>query len=266
MRAPRQLAADLAGLGVRPGDLLMVHASLRRIGPVRGGAAGVIEALDAAVAPGGTLLMVLGARDHHAWVNERPEAERAALLADAEPFDHLRTPALPEVGVLAEVLRTTPGTLVNDNPEGRFAARGARAHELLDDHPWDDYYGPGSALDRFARLGGRVLRLGADPDTVTLLHHAEYLADVPDVLRVRRHRRVAGPDGPRIVVVECLDDEDGIVPAERQPAEDYFAIILREYLATGRARRGRVGDAEAELIDGRDLLGFGTRWMGEHLT
>ncbi|HEX6886609.1 MAG TPA: AAC(3) family N-acetyltransferase [Candidatus Nanopelagicales bacterium] len=265
MRTPEEVTADLTALGVRPGDLLMVHASLRRIGPVLGGAAGVVGALDAAVAPGGTLLMVLGARDDHAWVNERPEPERAALLAHAEPFDHLRTPALPEVGVLAEVLRTTPGTLVNNHPEGRFAARGARAHELLDDHPWDDYYGPGSALDRFAASGGRVLRLGADPDTVTLLHHAEYLADVPDPLRVRRHRLVAGPGGPRIVVVECLDDEDGIVPLDRQPAEDYFAIILREYLSTGRARRGQVGDAAADLIEGADLLRFGTAWMTEHL-
>lgn len=265
MRSPRELANDLVGLGVRPGDLLMVHASLRRIGPVLGGASGVIEALDTAVGRAGTLLMVLGARDDHAWVNERPEWERAALLADAEPFDHLRTPALPEVGVLAEVLRTTPGTIVNDNPEGRFAARGARADELLADHPWDDYYGPGSALARLADAGGRVLRMGADPDTVTLLHHAEYLAEVPDALRVRRHRLVVGPDGPRVVVVECLDDEHGIVPEERQPAEDYFAVILREYLRTGRARLGRVGDADAELIEGTDLLAFGARWMAEHL-
>ena len=66
-------------------------------------------------------------------------------------------------------------------------------------------------------------------------------------------------------MVECLDDEDGIVPVDRQPAEDYFAIILREYLATGRAATGMVGGAAAELIDAADLVGFGAAWMTANL-
>lgn len=259
------IVKDIRSLGVQPGDRLMVHASLRRIGPVIGGASGVVEAIDRAVGESGTWLMVYGARDDHAWVNERPEPERAALLADAEPFDHLRTPVLPEVGILAEVMRTTPGTVVNDNPEGRFGARGAHAIDWLADHPWDDYYGTGSALDRLVHDGGQVLRMGADPDTVTVLHHAEYLAGVPGTLRVRRHRLMRTDHGVRIVVVECLDDEHGIVPAERQPAEDYFAIVLREFLAARPHRTGLVGDAHSELLDAGALVRFGAEWMTEHL-
>jgi aminoglycoside N3'-acetyltransferase len=210
-------------------------------------------------------MMVLGAANEWDWVNAHPESERAALLADAEPFDPVRTPVLAEVGVLAEVMRTIPGTVVNDHPEGRFAARGRLAGDLLRDLPWDDYYGPGSALARFVDWGGKVLRLGANDDTVTVLHYAEYLADVPSPVRVRRHRKVLGPHGTRIVVVECLDDENGIVPDERQPEEDYFAQILREYLSTGRAASGTVGDADAELIDAADIVAFGATWMGTHL-
>lgn len=259
------LAADLRALGVRPADALMLHAALRKVGPVDGGAMGVIEAVHTVLGPEGTILMILGAVDDHDWVNRLPEGDRSALLADAEPFDHLRTRALPDVGVLAEVLRTMPGTVVNDHPEGRFAARGRLAGDLLAEGPWDDYYGPGSPLDRFVAAGGRVLRLGADPDTVTVLHYAEYLAQVPDKLRVRRYRKVLGPQGPRIVVVECLDDEDGIVPDDRQPTTDYFAVILREYLATGRAARGRVGEAESELLEAADIVDFGSKWMSRHL-
>ena len=152
-------------------------------------------------------------------------------MRDAEPFDCLVTPADPDVGVFAEVFRTRSRTRVSDHPEGRFAASGSLADRLLDDVPWDDYYGPGSPLERFVRAGGRVLRLGADLDTVTLLHYAEYLAPLPSKRRVRRHRLVLGRDGPEVRVVECLDDSDGIVDV---PGEDYFAVILREYLATGR--------------------------------
>ena len=64
-----QLTSDLRRLGVTAGDLLMVHASLRAIGPTDGGADGVIEALERAVGPDGTLLMTLSARDDGSWVN-----------------------------------------------------------------------------------------------------------------------------------------------------------------------------------------------------
>ena len=261
-RTVEDLAADLRRLRVAPGDLLMVHASLRRVGPVVGGADGVIDALEAAVGPQGTLFMTLGARDDHAWVNERPEEERAGLLVDAEPFDAAATPADPDMGVLAEVFRRRRGTKVSDHAEGRFGARGRLAESLVEDVPWDDYYGPGSPLERFVEAGGRVLRLGAHLDTLTVVHYAEYLAAVPDKRRVRRHRLVAGRDGPEVRVVECLDDEDGIVD---HPGEDYFAVILRRYLETGRAAVGTVGRARSELIDAGDVVRFAVEWMGGNL-
>jgi aminoglycoside N3'-acetyltransferase len=256
------LAADLRGIGVAPGDLLMVHASLRAIGPVERGADGVLDALEAAIGPGGSLLMTLGARDDRSWVNERPERERPGLLRDAEPFDPLETPADPDVGVLAEVFRRRPRTSVSDHPEGRFGASGPLAGHLVEDVPWDDYYGPGSPLERFVRSGGRVLRLGADPDTLTLLHYAEYLTPVPSKRRVRRHRLVTGRNGPEIRTVECLDDSDGIVD---HPGEDYFTTILRGYLSTGRASTGIAGRAAGELLESADVVDFAVTWMAEHL-
>jgi aminoglycoside N3'-acetyltransferase len=257
-----ELVADLHRLGVRRGDALMIHASLRRLGPTEGGAAGVLDALDAAVGPDGTLMMILGALVDHEWVNQHPEKDRVALLAKEAPYDPLAAPVLPEVGYLAEAFRSRPGTVVTDNPSGRFAARGRMAEALLRNAPWDDYYGPDSPLHRLCNADGRVLRLGANPDTTTVLHYAEYLADVPNKRRVRRHYRVSGPGGPETRGVECLDDENGIVAWS---GDDYFAVILKEYLALGRGRRGRVGRADAELLDAQDIVDFGARWMGTNL-
>lgn len=256
------LVADLRRLGVRAGDSVMVHASLRAVGPTERGAATVVEALDSAVGPDGTVLMLLGARDDSGWVNERPEAEREQLLVGTAPFDPLLTPASPEVGTLAEVFRQTRGTVVSNHPEGRFAARGRLAGAFLEDVPWHDYYGPGSPLERLVRAGGKVIRLGADLDTVTALHYAEYLAPVEGKRRVRRHRLVAGPNGPEVRHVDCLDDEDGIAD---NPGEDYFAVILRAFLATGRASQGLVGDARSELFAAADIVEVGVAWMAEHL-
>ncbi|HKR25089.1 MAG TPA: AAC(3) family N-acetyltransferase, partial [Allosphingosinicella sp.] len=243
---------ELEALGVMPGDLLMIHASLRRIGLARtdlgeGGADLILDALDDAVGPAGTLMMVLGTDYPMDWVYEHPPEARAALLAGAPAFDHANAPILWEVGWLAEAFRRRPGTVTSDNPSGRFGARGAKAEALMAGQPWHDYYGPGSPLEKLCDWGGRILRLGADPETVTALHFAEYLADLPDKKRVRWDYVLAGADGaPEHVWIDCLDDLGGIVDYE---GEDYFARIVRAYLALGRHREGPVGRAKAELID-----------------
>lgn len=118
-------------------------------------------------------------------------------------------------------------------------------------------------MERLVQAGGRVLRLGADLDTLTVLHYAEHLAPVPSKRRVRRHRVAKGTHGPELRVVDTLDDTDRIVDL---PGEDYFATILRHYLATGRASTGVVGRATSELIEAADVVEFGAAWMAQHLT
>ncbi len=51
-----QLATDFSAIGIRPGMNLMVHSSMKSIGPVRGGPATVVAALVSALGPDGTLL------------------------------------------------------------------------------------------------------------------------------------------------------------------------------------------------------------------
>lgn len=262
-RTVASITGDLRRLGLGEGDLVMVHASLRAIGPVEGGALGVLDAIDAAIGPAGTILVNTGVRDDLAWVNDRPEAERAALLEGTEPFDARTTPADPDNGVLAEVFRTRPGTVVSDHPEGRFAASGRLAPRLVEDVPWNDHYGPGSPLERLVDADGKVLRLGADRDTTTLIHLAEHLVDLPDKRRVRRHRLVSSDHGPEVRVIDTLDDSNGIADFTTD-GEDEFAVILRAYLETGRASIGTVGRAPGELLDGRDLVTFAVAWMASH--
>lgn len=261
------LPDEIRAIGVRPGDLLMLHASLRGLGLARSqgvedGAERLLDAIDDAVGPEGTLLMVLGTDYPFDWVNRRPVEERASLLAGTPPFDFVNAPVLPEVGFFAEAFRRRPGTVVSHNPSGRFGARGARAEALVRAQPWDDYYGPGSPLQRLCGWGGRILRLQASPDTTTALHYAEYLADLPGKRRTRWDYVLAEPEGSRHVWIECLDDAEGIADWS---GEDYFAEILHAYLALGRHLEGRVGAGQGQLIDAADLVRFGARWMESHL-
>ena len=231
----------------------MVHASLRAMGPVEGGAEVVLDALEQAVGPEGTLLMVVGSSSP--WHTPGDEWD------EGQPFDSAHTPAHPEMGWLAEVFRCRQGTHVTDHPIARFAAWGRRAKWLLQDAPWHDYFGPGSPLERLCAVHGRVLRLGADLNTVTLLHWAEYLVPTPDKRRVRRQVLVRGGQGNEIRNVDSLDDSDGIVEWK---GPDYFALILDAYLRTGRAREDHFGMAMSELLEANELVQFAVEWMMDH--
>ncbi|WP_040320327.1 aminoglycoside N(3)-acetyltransferase [Aeromicrobium marinum] len=233
------VAQQLRDVGLRPGDLVFLHVSLRAVGPVDGGADGLIDALQDVVGPAGGLVMVLGS----------PEGVA---------FDPATTPVDPEMGVLAEVFRTRPDVRVGRHPASRLAAWGA-AVPPLHPEPWHDYYGPGSPLQRFTEAGVRVLRLGADADTVTLTHWAEYVVDLPEKARVARTYVLAGGSEH---LISSLDDSDGIA----QWADgDYFAQVLLDFVAAGRARAGRVGGARAELLDGPEFVDFAVDWMRRHL-
>ena len=170
----------------------------------------------------------------------------------------------PDVGYLAEVFRTQPGTTVNNHPAARFAARGQHAPYLLKETPWHDYYGPGSPLERFYQLEGRVLRLGADLNTVSLIHYAEYQVRMPNERTVRRYYRVLGESSPETRACDSLDDSDGMVAWNDE--DDYFQGLLEAYLKTGYGRTGKVGLATSELLEAKHFAEFSIAWMAEHLS
>jgi aminoglycoside N3'-acetyltransferase len=235
-----ELSAQLRALGVAPGDLLMVHASMRAVGTR---AEDLIAALQASVSPSGALMMLL-------------------CGPEGAPFEGDASPAWRELGILPEVFRRTPGVVLNLHPIARFGAWGAPAALLVENPPQDDYYGPGSPLARLWECGGKVLRLGADLDTVTLLHWAEYLADLPQKRRVTHIGECARAGAVERIEVTCLDDSEGI---RDWPGDDYFAEILRLFLASGAAPVGPVGGATAELLVAQDLVRFGVAWLESEL-
>jgi len=161
VRAPHPraaLAEHLRRLGLRPGAIAMVHASVRAIGPVFGGPDEIHRAVEDAVAPGGTVMMYVGCQDGFDEVGRNvytPEQE-ADILAHQPAFDPHAARASRDFGILAEFFRSTPGTLCSGAVDGRVAARGARrAGRVAGRRPCDRLRrGPRHAVRR-ARAGGR---------------------------------------------------------------------------------------------------------------
>ncbi len=256
--ARRHLQAGLRELGVEAGDTVMAHAAIGTFGDLVGGPQALVEALLEAVGPSGTLLAYVGS-DASSYHSARWSPERTRLhLEDAPGYDPERTPACRGFGWLAEVVRAWPGARRSRHPDGSFAAVGARAEWLTDEHPLGYGLGPGSPLDKLCRVGGKVLLLGAPLDSLTLIHHAENLADIPGK-RVHRYPMVVrrGEVRERLELEE-FDSSAAIAPGL---PDDYFGAIGRDALAAGVGRAVPIGPAPCHAFEAAPLRDFAVAWL-----
>lgn len=260
MVGKRELVDQLQAAGLRAGDLVMVHTSLRAIGPVAGGPSTLLEALLACLTPRGTLAAFVSWQQssYDATLDGRrlTRAERDAWPVfdprSAEPYDGF--------GQFNRFICGHPAVRRSPHPDACIAAIGARADELTARHELLDGYGPGSPLGRLMDWRGRVLMLGAPPGTVTALHLAEALARIPGKRRVRYEVPV------RMAGERCWRpaeefDTNALLDSCIETGLDPIAAIATDYVAQGHGRRGRVGQANCWLFEAHDLVAFGVHWL-----
>ncbi|MGA5818325.1 aminoglycoside N(3)-acetyltransferase [Kitasatospora sp. NPDC094028] len=246
------LAAAFTGLGVRPGTVLHVQASLRALGPVAGGAAAVVDALLEVLGPEGTLVAYTAtpensatSRVHQAAVAGLSPAEVDAHRDRMPPFDPAATPCSPTMGALSEAVRTRPGAVRSSHPQTSWAAIGLRAEEITARHPLTSHLGPDSPLGRLYELDARVLMLGVPMANFTAFH----LADLrqPGV-RLREYRCVAA-DGWTTFRAPDLDDL-------------HFAELGARVLADANGvTTARVGSADCRLVPVREAVDLADRHL-----
>ncbi|MGW3655579.1 aminoglycoside N(3)-acetyltransferase [Streptomyces sp. NPDC005151] len=250
-----RLADQLSRLGVERSGVLLVHASMRAVGAVSGGAGALIGALRDALGEDGTLIVpsftpensdtspqyrnrVRGLTDH----------AREAVRASLPPFDPATT-AAPSMGRLAETVRLTPGAARSSHPQTSFAALGPLAGKLVAHHHPDCHLGEDSPLACLYDVRAQVLLLGTGFDSCTAFHLGEYRAPTPPR---RTYRCVVTTRGRRHwweYEDVALDDSD-------------FAALGAEFARTDNGaavRTGPVGSTAARLFDFTDAVDFATR-------
>jgi aminoglycoside 3-N-acetyltransferase len=259
MHTRAALSAHLSALGVAPGDMVMVHASVRAVGEVAGGPDEIHLALKDALTPDGTILMYAGCPQYVDEVGrgDLTPAEEAEVLEKLPAFDPRTARSDRHNGALVEFLRTFPGTLSSDHA-ARFISWGRQAAYLLAPEPWDYAYGRGSVFERFVKLNGRILLLGSDHDNVTFLHHAEHIVEIPDK-RVVHFKVPVLRDGQRVWL--DMAEFDTSKGAHANWSEHIFAELVDSYLLGTGNLGGRVGEAQSYLIDARPLLDHAMRAM-----
>ena len=220
--AKPELVAQLRALGVESGGVLLVHTSFRAVRPVEGGPLGLIEALQSAVGPHGTLVMPSSTGD------------------DDRPFDAALTPAAPDLGIVADMFWRLDGVLRSDHAQA-FAARGPAAHRIVSGPLPLPPHGPDSPVGRVRDLDGQVLLLGVGHDANTTLHLAELIAGVR--YRVPRHCTVLEDGTPRRI---DYDENDHCCMQ--------FALADGWLRTGGLQAEGRVGHAQARLARARNIV------------
>lgn len=257
-----QLAAGFHTLGIAAGQTVMLHVSIKTIGWVLGGPIAVLEALLHAVTPRGTVMMLTSWEGSPYRMDQWPAVQQQAGFAECPAFDPATSPAdHREMSILAEYLRTWPGARRSNHPLASFVAVGAQAEWLTAGQPLHYPHGPDSPLARLCAADGKVMVLGAPLSNLTLLHHAEHLANVPHK-HIDHYQMPILQDGRRVWVdIEEYDTTDGIADFG---SDDYFLDIAQAYIASGKGRTAQIGTASCYLFEADDLKQFGTHWMEVH--
>lgn len=138
------LLQDLADMGLTGQETILIHSSMKSIGPVDGGADTVLDALMEFFRPGLLLLPT------HTW---------RTINAANPVFDVCTSPCC--VGILPELFRQRPGVVRSLHPTHSMAGYGQQAVSYLaGEELRNTPCTPGGCYDRLKDVGGKILLVG----------------------------------------------------------------------------------------------------------
>lgn len=235
------IVRDLLNMGLRQGEVLLVHSSMSSLGAtVEGGYDTVIDAFLEVLGDTGTLLF--------------PALSYETVTRESPVFSLECTPCC--VGKLPEAFRKRSGVIRSLHPTHSVCAMGRLAEEITMNHGKDTTpVGPNSPFRLLYEFGGRILMLGCGLRPNTFMHGVEEIAEVPYVL------------SPLPVEYECILPDGSIIKTTH--LRHGFNGLVQRYdrvlniLEQGDFIEGYVGRAHCYLLDSRPLMEKSLRKMKE---
>lgn len=234
------LAEQIRNLGIRSGDTVMVHTSLRSIGSIDPGEKTTAEVfLDALLECVGDGLLLIPA---HTWGTVREDGQlcdlrntmpcigavpTAAVKLAAEAWEQGRRDCVRSLHPTHSVVAFGPGAM-DYTAEDTFATTPT---------PWNGSFG------KLCERNGKILLVGVDHGRNTFFHAVDEWLNIPNRLREEMTRL-------------ALRDQDGVLhqrPVYRhaRSMSDFF-MNYEPYLdQLGAVEYGRIGEALTRVCDAK---------------
>lgn len=234
----RDVEDQLKKMGIKAGDVVMLHSSLSKIGFVEGGANTVINAFLNIVGSTGTLVMpsfpAIGF--NYDYLKENPK------------FDAINT--VSKMGVITEVFRKMSGVKRSLHPTDPVTAFGLYAENIVSGHYGQlTPYSANSPFYKLCELNAKIVLIGVDLNSLTNLHTLE---DAVDNFKFPvYHSRI----------FECdIIDEKGIKSKVKTKAHDpkwskqrKCNELILPFKQAGFMKEGKLGKATVYSINAKQM-------------
>ncbi len=228
------LTNHLCQAGLKQGDTVLVHSSLRSVGWILGGIRELINAFKDVIGEQGTLVM--------------PTFTFSLKVWNQPVFDARYTPS--RVGLLTEVFRRTSGVERTNHPTHSVAAYGRYASDIVSGPLEYSPLGIGSPLDTVRKLDGKILLMGVGQSRNSTVHLAESLAQSP-------YLKVMFSEGAKTEEAWYYDPESRKPTCcsidEMPGSSEGFEVLDELLLSEGLSQTCKIGDATSQIMNSRQL-------------
>ena len=233
MNTKHDLIYNLEHIGLKPTDAIMIHSSMKSIGPVEGGADAVVDALMEYFKEG--LLMM----PTHTWAQMGPE--HSLFDPEVEPVC---------VGIIPNIFRQRAGVVRSLHPTHSIAACGPEASAYIaDEENVTTPCQPGGCWSRLLEADAKILLLGCTHIRNTFIHAVEEMLDVPERLTEKPvDFQVKMPDGS----IKAVAVHRHYNPVTAHISEEYDKLLDAFYECKA-AQKVKFGDADCILCEARGL-------------
>ena len=223
-----ELMEQMRQMGLESTDTVLIHTSLRAVGPVEDGADGVIDAFCEYLKDG--LFIV----PTHTWATVNKE----------NPVYDVRT-AEPCIGTLPRVAVMRTDGVRTLHPTHSVWAHGKKAAEFISGEEDAGSPGaPGFCWDRLADVGAKILLIGVGHNRNTFIHSVDERAQLPDRLGDAYEAVIIDHDGQEMRRMHrphrCSRTND---------VSQFYPNFERPLIALGAQTMGRLGNADVRVVD-----------------
>lgn len=240
---------DLQKAGIVPGDTLLVHSSLSRIGHLKDGPKTLVDSLLAAVGASGNILMPTSPNNVY----------QLNYIRNTPFFDVLNSPS--KTGAITEYFRKLPDAQRSLHPTEPVSAIGPKANYFIADHfnqltPYNDK----SPFYRVSHDKGKILYIGVTLSMAgTNLHTLEdavdfkfpvYYPDVFDFTVIDEH-------GQNHLIQTKVHDPEW---SKKRKCDDLIPMLEKE----GALTHIKIGQADTLLLDAEKFLAVMIEQYNKH--